>query len=304
MNMKMLILCFILIIIMFINCVEKERDWTNPVDPSNIEQSYFQSYMIPEMVYIPAVTSFSMGGPVAEGGGIVERPVHAVNLDFFYISKYEITIQQYIYFLNSKNQDLHYRTAMSNAIASGILKNRDGDYSIVSGRENYPITYVDWYNAVAYCTWLSFKTGDTYRLPTEAEWEYAAVGRLGHRTYPWGDTWQPTYCNWGGDVEVGSIDGYGYTAPVGSYENGKSPFDLYDMAGNVMEWVQDWYSTNYYSISPSNNPTGPANGTSKVTRGDAFHYGGSSIFMRCAQRRYVDPIYADWNFGFRVVKSD
>ena len=286
------------------NCVKRpDLQRTNPLDPKS--ENYkppLKSYMIPDMVSIPAVTSFPMGGPVAEGGGSDERPVHAVNLDAFSMSKYEITIQQYVYFLNSQGKDSHYYSEMSDTTYCGITKNGDGDYSVSSGRGAYPVVYVSWYDAKAYCDWLTANTEDTYRLPTEAEWEYAAVGNGGHRQYPWGDTWQQTYCNWYDDSGSGSIDGYAYIAPVGSYENGKSPFGLYDMAGNVWEWCKDWYASGYYSSSPVDNPTGPASGDFKVLRGGSWY--NYVDYLRCAFR---NALYPDnlWNsFGFRVARTD
>lgn len=267
--------------------------------------SYFQVYMIPDMVSIPTVTSFSMGGPVAEGGYANEQPVHPVNLNAFYMSKYEITIKQYVYFLNAGGNDDHYRTEMADTTYCGIIKNGAGDYSVSSGRDNYPVTYVTWYDAVAYCDWLSANTGKTYRLPTEAEWEYAAVGGNPHRTYPWGNTWQQTYCNWWDNGGDGSIDGYAYTAPVGSYESGKSPFGLYDMAGNVWEWCKDWYKSDYYSSSPVNNPecTDDSSG-GKVLRGGSWY--GDSSDLRCSFRLSGSyyPDFCSGSFGFRCVRLE
>ena len=256
------------------------------------------------MAFIPAVTSFSMGGPVGEGGWIDERPVHAVNLDAFYMGKYEITIQQYVYFLNAGGNDSYYCAQMSGAAYCGIIKNDNGDYSVSPGRGNYPVIYVSWYDAVAYCDWLTANTTNTYRLPTEAEWEYAAVGNEGHRQYPWGDTWQDTYCNWWDNGGDGSIDGYAYTAPVGSYENGKSPFGLYDMAGNVWEWCKDWYKSDYYSSPPLNNPECMDDSSGvKVLRGGSWADSGG---LRCAGRNYAaSPGYGWADFvGFRVARTD
>ena len=291
------------------SCQKNNRDWNNPIDPINAEketepeeqQPYFQSYMIPEMVYIPSVTSFPMGCPTNwEAGDINEVPVHPVNLNAFSMSKYEITIQQYVYFLNSGDKNSHYHSDMANTTYCGIIKHGDNDYSVYAGRENYPIVYVSWYDAVAYCEWLTSKGSYTYRLPTEAQWEYAAVGTNGHRTYPWGNTFYSNYCNW---QEGGSIDGYPNTAPVGSYENGKSLFGLYDMAGNVWEWCKDWYKSDYYSSSIINNPECyDSSSGKKADRGGSF--GHNVNYLRCASRSKGSPDTRVPRLGFRVVRTE
>ncbi len=128
-----------------------------------------------------------------------------------------------------------------------------------------------------------------------------AVGGNPHRVYPWGNTWQQTYCNWYDNLPpLGEIDGYAATAPVGSYESGKSPFGLYDMAGNVWEWVKDWVKSNYYSVSPVNNPecTDGSSGW-KVVRGGSW--GNDGLDMRCSCRYNYGPDLFSLNVGFRVV---
>ena len=280
-------------------------------DDNKPVSSVFQdSYTIPGsggivMVSIPAVTSFSMGRPTWENGYSDETNVHPVNLDAFYMSKYELTIAQYVVFLNAGGHDTNYHSDMTNTNWCGIISNAPGNYSVASGRDNYPVTLVSWYDASNYCAWLSQITGDTYRLPTEAEWEYAAEGGNPHTTYPWGNTFFTNYCNNGYDgpwgSNDGSKDGYIYTAPVGSYTSWNHAFGLYDISGNVCEWCQDWYDSNYYQISPVNNPQGPSTGSGRVLRDAAW--GDDSDDLRCAHRFWGTPSHRGDYLGIRVART-
>ncbi len=183
----------------------------------------------------------------------------------------------------------------------GKIKNGNDSESVYQGKNNYPIVDVNWYDAVAYCEWLTTKTASTYKLPTEAQWEYAAVGTNGHITYPWGNTFYSNYCNW---QEGGLVDGYANTSPVGSFENGKSPFGVYDMAGNVWEWCRDWYKSDYYSVSPISIPPECYDSSSakKVDRGGSW--GHNSSFARCSVRSKGLPDTRVPRLGFRVTKTD
>jgi serine/threonine protein kinase len=197
------------------------------------------------MVLVPA-GSFTMG---SETGYSYEQPAHEVWLDAFYIDQYEVTNAQYKECADAGYCDPDH-TPWSN------LQTRI-DYYGNPQFDDYPVIYLDWSDARNYCIWRGA------RLPTEAEWEKAARGTDGRR-YPWGN--EPPddhYANFNKNV--------GDTIRVGSYPAGVSPYGAYDMAGNVSEWVNDWYGADYYTISLSDNPIGPSSGEYHVVRGGAWH---------------------------------
>ena len=245
------------------------------------------------MVWIPGGT-FQMGDAFKEGSSD-ERPVHTVTVDGFWMDEHEVTNAQY----------RQYDSGHSSGSYSGHGLNVD----------DQPVVYVSWRVAIEYCNWRSEREGlercynestgacdftkSGYRLPTEAEWEYAARGGLAGKRYPWGD--QDPVCS------AGTTNGARYddddrcnqigTAPVGTYSaNG---YGLYDMAGNVWEWCSDSYGS--YSGGPASNPAGPATGSDRVLRGGSWSVYPS--FLRCASRSVGYPPLSYYDFGFRCVSS-
>jgi formylglycine-generating enzyme required for sulfatase activity len=171
------------------------------------------------------------------------------------------------------------------------------------------VVLVTWNDAKAFCEWLSRKDNRTYRLPTEAEWEYACRG--GTTTRYWngddqeglakianvGDgTLKQRYSDW--DYEtITARDGHVFTAPVGSFP--ANAFGLHDMHGNVWEWCADWFDSDYYENSPAADPQGPGSGSSRVLRGGSWDFEPS--YVRCARRSNSTPDSRFFNDGFRVV---
>ena len=179
-----------------------------------------------------------------------------------------------------------------------------------SAEDDEAVIFVNWFEAQAFCRWLSDKEGLHYRLPTEAEWEYAARGGLSRMRFPWGDTISHDRANYYSDgryfYDISPTRGlhpdwndgqFPYTAPVGAFA--ANNYGLYDIAGNVWEWCNDIYDPDYYDNSPSQNPTGPLDGNKYVLRGGAWAYDAS--FARLAYRGNYWPDYRYNYFGFRIA---
>lgn len=238
---------------------------------TDFEDIYDKYLHAVEWVQVPA-GSFEMGDNFNEGL-YFEQPVHTVYLDTYYISKYEVTFEQYDAFCD----------------ATGRTKPDDMGW----GRGDRPVIWVSWNDAKAFCDWLSEKTGENIHLPTEAQWEKAARG-TDQRRYPWGNgSPDSTLANYDNNV--------GKTMPVGSYPAGVSPYGIHDMAGNVWEWCSDWYDGDYYSISPPNNPQGPSSGYCRILRSGAWSWLATAIRSACRGSEY--PSYNYSHVGFRLCKD-
>jgi formylglycine-generating enzyme required for sulfatase activity len=249
-----------------------------------------------DYVLVPA-GSFNMGDAAKEGRAR-ERPVHSVELDAYYISKFEITNREWKRFRDDPGYDdpkywPNGRVVPRDQIPYWTQANNHGGGT--PGSDDYPVIGVNWDAATAYCAWLSARTGKHYRLPTEAEWEKAARGTDGRR-YPSGQNIDRSQANYVG------AQAYDTVMPVGSLEGGASPYGAFDMAGNVMEWCQDWYDRDYYSVSPRKNPKGPATGAFRVLRGGTFFV---EVFdLRVTARSMAWPsLQAHRMIGLRPVRE-
>ena len=221
-----------------------------------------------DMVLIPG-GEFIMGTE----GDLDDNTAHKVIVDSFFIDKFEVTNAEYLEFCKATDRGLPEFWNME-AFHSG------------SDFPNHPVVGVSWRDAKDYAEWCG------KRLPTEAEWEYAARGGLDGKPFPDDDTFDAKAANFtqselGGTVEVGSY------SPNG--------FGLHDMAGNVAEWVEDWYGADYYLKSPARNPKGPEKGKFRVFRGGGWHSG--PYCNRVVHRNGLPLNWKDFNMGFRCVKS-
>ncbi|MCC6488829.1 MAG: SUMF1/EgtB/PvdO family nonheme iron enzyme [Candidatus Hydrogenedentes bacterium] len=298
-----------------------------------------------------------------------EVPIHLVQLDSFYISKMEVTNDEYCRFLNAAidaksimvRDDLVYTQdgmtllCDTNASDPASSVHWDGQHFVLAdGRAEHPVVCVRWPGAVEYCNWLSTAEGlmpcyhpgltscdyaaSGYRLPSEAEWEYAARGGQTdlYRIFPWGDEPDTARVNWPGSGDPYEAGPYPWTTPVGFYDgqmhkkgdfdwpgpqleyqtaDGANGYGLYDVSGNVWEWVNDWYQRDYYAVSSLTNPAGPDTGQS-LPDGKPYHvlrggnwYNGEWGHGRVSNRDPAyyrgpdDPNHSWYHVGFRVAKS-
>ncbi len=258
--------------------------------------------------------TFQMGSNDGESD---EKPVHAVTVSDFYLSKFELTVAEFRKFVEDKNYQTDAETGDGSYIfVDGNWKKTAGinwrhDAEGKNALDYHPVIHVSWNDAVAYCEWISKKTGQKYRLPTEAEWEYAAGNGSRHTKYSWGNadpsgkkggniadkTAKAKYSDW--KIFENYTDGYIFTAPVGSFD--ANDLGLHDMTGNVWEWCSDWYDKDYYKNSPSSNPKGADSGVYRVYRGGSWLNAPQNC--RAADRYDNTPTYRFLNLGFRLARS-
>ena len=240
---------------------------------SELESATNEAPIPEEMVTIPS-------GPFVRGttsGGFDEQPQRTIYVDTFSIDRYEVTNHQYQQFVAATG---HRKPGPPSRYAKSIGRMRG---------TNQPVVYVSWDDASDYCRWKG------KRLPTEAEWEKAMRG-TDARLWPWGNQEKPNGANW-----ARVQDGHEVSARVGSFPTDKSPYGVMDGAGNVMEWVADWYQETYYKEAPDKDPPSPEFGIFRVMRGGGYTTTGGDI--RITSRSKMVPDFRDETIGFRCAIS-
>lgn len=249
-----------------------------------------------------AAGEFFMG---SEDGDDDERPPHKAYIDEFCIGTYPVTNAEYARFVRETSHPSPGIRAIPLMVSSALeveFRSLATAYfwsngTPPEGSDLHPVTLVGYEDATAYCGWLASKTSKPVRLPTEAEWERAARGGLEAKRYPWGDALDPACAHFLPDPGLKAQRG---TAAVGSYP--ANAFQLHDMAGNVWEWVSDWYAPNYYARAQYLNPQGPDNGLMRIVRGGAW-VNADGRYLRCAYRHKVPLDSYAYSIGFRVAYS-
>jgi formylglycine-generating enzyme required for sulfatase activity len=274
------------------------------------QQEAKKNIPLPVMISV-AGGEFDMGSNDGESD---EKPVHKVRVKSFYLSRYETTNAEFCAFLNEKGNQSEGGAEWIDLGGSyesekcRILRNGER-FSVESGYERHPVIYVNWYGAVAYCKWLSEKTGQAWRLPSEAEWEYAAGGGSSNRT-KWAGTNDGSqlyrYANFCDSqckeswADKNQTDGHSYTAPVGSFSS--NALVLNDMSGNVWEWCADtWHDT--YEGAPADGSAWTAGGEQNraVLRGGSWDYYDG--YCRAANRNWNSRLDRYSDIAFRVARG-
>ena len=245
-------------------------------------------------VYIPA-GEFRMG---SNEDSEAERPIHNIWISAFWCAVTPVTNKEFQAFVT----DTGYQTTAERNGGLRCTRNGRRDFYAASwldfatGRSNHPVVGISWFDAQAYCEWLSDKTEVTHRLPTEAEWEKAARGGREQAAFPWGD--QPAETVGANFGHLGASDVPRTVAVTELPENG---YGLH-IGGNTWEWVQDWFDADYYKVSANKDPRGPESGTFKVRRNGAFN-NRRSFRLRVASRNRLEPDKTFLNMGFRIIRA-
>jgi formylglycine-generating enzyme required for sulfatase activity len=247
-----------------------------------------------------AAGEFLMGAADAEDD---ERPVHRVFVSEFFIARHAVTNDEYAQFVRATgypSPSIRNLPLVASGERDSLFRELAAPYvwdgvTPPPGRGGHPVVLVGYEDALAYCDWLGDSIGRRMRLPTEAEWEKAARGGVDARRYPWGNTLDQSLANFLPDATAKRRRG---TRPTGTYPpNG---YGLYDMIGNVWEWVADWYGGDYYGSGESRDPRGPTSGHARIVRGGSW-VNEEANMLRCAYRHKVPPDTYAYSIGFRVV---
>jgi sulfatase modifying factor 1 len=253
----------------------------------------------PDLARIPA-GDFLMGAADADDD---ERPVHRVYVSEFFIGRHLVTNDEYARFVRASGYpppSVRGLPLVANGDWDSTFRELALPYvwegtATPAGRGTHPVVLVRYDDAVAYCDWLATTIDRRVRLPTEAEWEKAARGGGEGRRYPWGDAIDASHGNFLNDPASKPTRG---TRPTGTYApNG---YGLFDMIGNVWEWVSDWYDQDYYGLGESRDPRGPNVGQMRIVRGGSWVNDELSM-LRCAYRHKVPPDTYAYSVGFRIV---
>ena len=259
--------------------------------------------LLPQLALIPS-GDFVMGSDDRDQD---EKPAHRVHLDEFQIAVHPVTQQEYERFVRETGHRAPAIYELPLVVTAGGPERERSfratgqsyvwlDSEAPKDRLDHPVTLVRWEDAIAYCAWLSDATGRTVRLPTEAEWEKAARGGLEGKRYPWGDSLDGEMANF---ADSSSRRARGTTRVRSYAPNG---YGLFDMAGNVWQWVSDWHSRSYYATSPLQAPSGPREGALRVVRGGSWLVADSRM-LSCSHRHKVPPDTYSYGIGFRIVCS-
>jgi len=268
-----------------------------------------EKYDLPKIIYDVKKTVLIPGGTFLMGdsdGSADERPIHSVTIGKFYMDETPVTYTDFQKYVDAGGGKTHY-----------------WDYETYNQPE-HPVSGLNWYHAIDYCNWRSKIEGflpaykltdkldawgyplwelgaltDGYRLPTEAEFEYAARGGLEEKQFPWGNEFDPSFANY--DNERGLMKGEWWRLAKVK-DTHSNDYGLYGMSGNIWHWTNDWYDSNYYAESVGNNPMGPESGKTKVLRGGSWG-SISSDYLRVAKRSYMAPSNYNYDVGFRCVRS-
>lgn len=273
--------------------VNRQSEIVNPKDGSLLQLIPAGEFIMgstPEQ--IEAARLMDIGGH--EFTLLDELPQFRAWLPDFYLSEFAVTNEQFAKFLNATRpapEELKHLAPELERITPNRRARSDAPYQVTAGFERHPVVHVSWFGAEAYCRWAGL------RLPTEIEWEKAARGTDG-RLYPWGNEWHDDVLRWHNTAQRGET-----TAPVDAYPQGRSPYGILQMAGNVDEWCADWYQWDVYRRYATGDLRPPEKGETRVVRGGTC-LAWKKILFRCAHRRGNNAEFVNIHFtGIRCASD-